>query len=663
MPVVDGVTLEIVRNYLRAIVEDMARVVERTAFTTFVKETADFSTGIVATTGEYIAYPWRLGATPFLGINMRQAIDFTSHYDAGDVVIMNDPCTTGGLCTHLPDIHLLKPIFSGDEIVAYAYAFIHASDVGGAVPASVWPRAKELFQEGLRLRPTKLFRAGVLNQDVLNILADNCRIPEMNWGDIKAMLAALTTGERRMHEVLDKFGLDLLKESIVGLLDAAELRARAALATIPDGSYSFVDYMEDDLVSDVPVRLAVTMVANAGSLHLDFTGTDPQVGAALNIYTSGIPHPFLAQAILAYIFMIDNDIPRVGSVMRPVSMTLPLGTVVNPEFPAACGSRFGTSMRVTDTVLGALAQAVPGRAPAASSGAISPVVGALLDPVTGRRHVTVLEPMVGGTGALPDADGQSACDTTNGFLRNTPIESIEADIPIVMRRYDLIPDSGGVGRHRGGMAMRMEFQVFHPDTVVTARGQERFKIQPWGIAGGFCGTTGSTLVNPDTPSMIDIGKIDFLPLEPGDVVRISAPAGGGHGDPLERDPNLVALDVRSGLVSVGAAHAQYGVVLVEGQPDRAATEAHRRQMLDRRGPRAGVDYGPYRRALEQRWPAEVSAACAALVSSLPSSVRDYAKHFLFAAVRQSAVEKPPTTADLQIAWETVRARLSRALSS
>ena len=240
MPV-DNVTLEILRNYFQAIVEDMARVVERAAFTTFVKETADFSTGLIAPNGEYVSYPWRLGALPFLGINMKKAIDYAPQYDPGDIVTMNDPYTTGALSTHLPDIHLMKPIFSGGEIIAYAYAFIHSSDIGGTVPASVWPRAREIFQEGLRLRPTKLFRAGVPNQDILNVFADNGRIPDMNWGDIKAMAAALNTCERRVHAMVEKFGQPMVTGAMSDLLDHVAERSRAALATLRDGTYHFVN--------------------------------------------------------------------------------------------------------------------------------------------------------------------------------------------------------------------------------------------------------------------------------------------------------------------------------------------------------------------------------------------------------------------------------------
>jgi N-methylhydantoinase B len=661
--IVDQVSLEILRNYFQAIVEDMARVVERTAFTTFVKETADFSTGLIAPNGEYVAYPWRLGALPFLGINMKKAIDYTPHYDEGDILIMNDPYTTGALCTHLPDIHLIKPIFSEGEIVAYAYAFIHSSDIGGTVPASVWPRARELFQEGLRLRPTKLFKAGVANQDILNVFADNSRIPDMNWGDIKAMVAALNTCERRLHGMVEKFGQKTVVGAMADLLDHVAERSRSALSSIPDGTYRFVDYVEDDMVSDVPIRIEVALTARQGHVHLDFTGTDPQVSAALNVPSDGGPHPFMCQTLFCYIFTQDRDIPKSGSVIRPITMTLPKGTVVNPEFPGACGVRFGTALRLSDAVLGALAQAVPTKVPAASAGAISPVVCSLMNPATGRRHVTVVEPMIGGGGAGPEMDGVHGCDPTHGFLRNTPVESIEADVPIVMRRYDLIPDSGGPGKHRAGMAIRMDFQVFHPDAIVTARGQERFRIQPWGTGGGTHGTSGATIVNPDSAKPQDIGKIDYLPLRPGDIVSIRAPAGGGHGDPLERDPELVATDVRAGLVSAASARNHYGVVLKKGVADPKATRARRDKMRTARGPAPEpFDYGPFRRGLDARWPVEVSGEVARLCNTLPTPVRDYAKHRMWETIQEVARTRRPGLPDVQTAWEAVQANLRRALA-
>ena len=256
---IDRVTLEILRNHYQAIVEDMARIMERTAYTTFVKETADFSTGLVSAGGEYVAYPWKLGASSYLGMNMRTALEYFDHYDEGDIIICNDAYLTGPLCTHLPDVHILRPIFHDGRIVCWGYSFVHSSDIGGTVPASVWPRATEIFQEGLRMRPIKLYRAGELNQDVLNLILDNCRIPEMNWGDIKAMCASVNSCDRRVQEMIRKFGVETVVEGIDAVLDYAEQRARAALRTIPDGTYRFYDYMEDDLQSEVPIRIKVAV--------------------------------------------------------------------------------------------------------------------------------------------------------------------------------------------------------------------------------------------------------------------------------------------------------------------------------------------------------------------------------------------------------------------
>ncbi len=459
---IDRVTLEILRNHYQAVVEDMARIMERTAYTTFVKETADFSTGLVSSGGEYVAYPWSLGASSYLGLNMARTLAYFDRYDEGDIVICNDAYLSGPLCTHLPDIHILRPIFHEGRIICWGYAFVHSSDIGGAVPASVWPRATEIFQEGLRLRPTKLYRTGVLQEDVKNLISDNCRIPEVNWGDIKAMVAAVSSCDRRILEMIGKFGLATVVEGIDAVLDYAEQRARAAIRKIPDGTYRFTEYMEDDLRSEVPIRIQVALTIEGDSIHLDFTGTDPQVSSALNIASHGVTHPFLCQAINAYIVTEDPGIPKASSILRPVRVTAPPGCLVNALFPSPIGVRYGTVLRVFDAVLGALAQALPGRVPAAPAGGISPVVASVLDLLTGQRQVQVVEPMLGGGGGRPEMDGISGADSTAGFLRNTPVESIEAEVPIVMRRYHLIPDTGGAGEYRGGLAVRLDFQVFHP---------------------------------------------------------------------------------------------------------------------------------------------------------------------------------------------------------
>jgi len=649
------------RNYFQAIVEDAARIIERTAFTTFVKETADFSTGLVSTGGEYIAYPWKLGATPLLGVNLSGGIGFTKQYDEGDIVLMNDPYCTGGLCTHLPDLHLLKPFFYRGELLAFGHAFIHSSDIGGLVPASISPRATDIFQEGLRLRPVKLFRQGVLNQDLVDILSDNSRIPDENWGDVKALVAAVNWSERSLFDMVEKFGAELVKAGAAELLDHVEMRVRKVFAGVPNGKYHFVDYLEDDFLSDVPVRLELTMTVDDGHIHLDYTGTDPQVSSSLNVTTSGQVHPFVALGLVAYIITQDPDIPKAGSILRPVTVTLPQGSIVNPVFPAACGVRFATVLRLADLVLGAMTQAAPQKVPAASAGASAPIVCALLEPRTNQRHVTVVEPMQGGGGGHWDRDGVNAREPISGHTRNTPVESLEADIPIVIRRYHMIPDSGGAGRHRGGMGVRLDFQVFHPDAIVTARGMERFKIQPWGVDGGYGGSAGETVLNPDSAAPQTVGKFDYLRLEPGDVVSIRWPAGAGYGDPIDRNVDLVHADWRAELVSSAAARELYGVVFTEGVVDRVATQVLRERLRHERGPREGFDFGPYRRALEQRWTPRVAAECARLVGTLPPAVRDYVKHYLFRAIAAAPLEVEAIDRALLAAWTAILARLERAL--
>ncbi len=656
---VDRVTLEVLRNYYQAIVEDMARIMERTAYTTFVKETADFSTGLVSTGGEYVAYPWKLGASSYLGLNMKSALDYFDHYDEGDIVICNDAYLSGPLCTHLPDVHILRPIFHEGRIICWGYAFVHSSDMGGAVPASVWPRATEIFQEGLRLRPTKLYRAGRLNEDVRNVILDNCRIPEMNWGDIKAMCAAVNSCDRRVQEMVAKFGVATVVEGIDAVLDYAEERARAALARIPDGIYHFADYMEDDLQSEVPVRIKVALTVQGASIHLDFTGSDPQVASALNIASHGVTHPFLCQAINAYIVSEDPQIPKASSILRPVRVTAPPGSVVNCQFPAPIGVRYATVLRVFDTVVGALSQALPGRIPAAPAGAISPVVASVLDLATGRRHVQVVEPMLGGGGGRPTMDGLDGADSSSGFLRNTPVESIEAEVPIVLRRYHLIPDTGGAGERRGGLAVRLDFQVFHPHAIVTARGMERFRLEPWGAAGGRAGTAGSCVVNRGTPRARDIGKVDVLHLEPGDLVSIFSPSGGGHGDPRRRDPERVREDVHAGFLSAGQAREGYGVALVDGTVDETATGRLRATMAA--PPDGPFDFGRCRAELERRWPPALQDAAVRLLESVPPAVRDWGKHRIYDRIQAIAAERTPTVADVEAVWAEIRAGLARAL--
>ena len=617
------VPLEVLYNRFQAIVENMSHVIERTAYATFIKETADFSCGVVATTGEYVAYPWNLGAPGYLGTNMKALLDYFPEYEPGDVIICNDPYLIGQPCTHLPDVHVVRPIFVDGELLAWAYAFIHASDFGGAVPASVWPTAREIYQEGVRLRPTKLYRVGEVNTEVLNLILDNTRIPETNKGDLEAMCAGLEVCERQVLEAVERFGKDQVASGIDRVLDYGEARARRLFDEIPDGSYHFVDYLEDDLYSEVPVRIEVDLTVSGSDVVVDFDGTDPQVSSALNMAGVAGTNSLLCLALVGYLTSRDDDLPKSSSILRPVTLKTPPGTLVAAKHPAAIGVRYATAIRVGDAVYGALAQALPGRIPACSSGSISPVVAAVGRPETGERLVEVVQPILGGGGGRPDADGLDAAESAyGGFMRNTPVESCEAALPIVVRRYGLVPDTGGAGRYRGGLAMRLDFQATHIDTEVTARGLERFDLAPWGVDGGDAGTTGHCTVTRGD-EVTEIGKFDLLRMARGDTVSIVSAAGAGYGDPVDRPASEVLEDVERGLLTAEYVAEAYGVVITDGQVDEQKTASTRARL---RVAGNGIAFGNGRAELEARWPEDVQAEVRALLLDLPVGVRDWAKH-------------------------------------
>jgi len=658
----DALTVEILRNYLQGAVEEMAYVVERTAYTTFVKETADFTCGLLNPSGEFFAYPVELGVASFGGISYAETIEAVGPLEPGDVVITNDPYGSAAAATHLPDIHLVKPIFWEDRLVAYGAGFLHSSDVGGMVPASITPRASEIFQEGLRLPPKKLFKRGEVNRDLLDVILANCRIPEQNWGDLQALVAGLTTGERRMHELIRRFGPDTVDKAMDDLIDYATRKVEALIRKMPAGRYEFSDYIEDDVVTKIPIRLKVALTIADGEIHLDFTGSDIQVSSALNVPTAGKVHPFMSVALVNYFATRDRTIPLNAGVLRRVRMTLPEGSVVNPKFPAACGVRYATVLRIYDAVLGALARAVPEDIPAASGGQGCMVALSLPDPEAGRRHVTVIEPMIGGGGGRPARDGVDGCDASLGFLKTTPAETLESEVPIVVRRFHLIPDSAGPGRFRGGFGVRLDFQVFQPEGLVTARGMERLRFAPWGVAGGTAGATGSVMLNPGTAAEKPLPKIDVLALEPGDVLSVRTPGGGGHGDRFTRPPSHVLADVLSGLVSRDRAREGYGVVIDSDRVDEAATAslrgAHRADGTARGSRDAVFDFGDARREHERRWPSELQDAFIAMLMRLPAPYRAYVRRTLYPRVEAIAAERPVTRDDLDQLLQTLRASIT-----
>lgn len=624
----DPVRTEVMKNRFSAIVEEAAQIAYRTAHTTYVKQTQDFQCALAGLDGLFFAFPRLTGVTSGVAQSIRPTVDAIGQATLrpGDVIISNDPFATEGLCTHSMDIHLIRPIFRGGRLVCFAWSFIHASDIGGAVPGSISPTNTEIFQEGIRLRPTLLYRQGQLNEDVLHILQDNSRIPDQVWGDLKALLAGMQTLERRVLELCDRHGEDEFFHGIRDVMAFAEMKARGVIARLPDGTYRFNDYLEG-LDPGVKVFLHASLTIRGDEAEIDFTGSDPQVQAALNFTSGRQSHPFLCLALTNYIQTVEPDIPMNGGIMRPITTRAPAGSIMNAEFPAAMGNRWVTAMRMYDVVLGCLAQAIPGGIVAAGAGQAGIVSVAHRDRVTGLRRVSVVEPIVGGSGGRRVCDGVDGIDTPIGFLRSAPFEYVEVETPLVIRRYSLQTDAHGRGAFRGGAAVVMDIESRAVDgVVITVRGLDRTALQPWGASGGSAGTSARNLLNPDGPSPQDLGKVKVLDLVQGDLLRLITPSGGGFGDPLDRDSAQVEEDVRNEILSADAARSDHGVIFTQGRLDEEVTRALRESMRRARGPTdpLAFDWGGERRTHERTWPPEVSAALARGVLTLDRGLRAHA---------------------------------------
>lgn len=625
----DPVTLEIVGNKLGAVTEEMCLTLQRTSRSLYVKETADFCCAVAGLDGGFVAYPRGIGVSGFVGLNVLTAVERAGPLEPGDVIITNDPYTSGGLATHLTDIQLIEPYFHDGRLVGYGWAFIHCSDIGGRVPSSLSPVNDEIFQEGLQIPPVKLVRAGEVNRDVEALLTANSRTPEANLGDIRAMRAALGTGRDRLADVLAQHGADSVLAAYQDLVDYTAEKARAALARLDDGTYRFVDYLDDDAVSGIPVRLSITATLSGGDLHLDFTGTDPQVAAAFNIASLGRAHAWITTRVLALICTLDPGIALNAGLIRPISVTAPEGSLVNAVRPAAVGIRHAAASRVNDALGGVLGLAAPSILPAAGSGLIVPVVVAEQGPH--GQNVQVLEPMVGGTGARDGADGVDGRDSGISNLSNNPVETVETEIGVEILRYGLRRDSGGAGRWRGGCGLELTFRARQSGSRLLARGLERMRFRPWGTRGGRPGVPARLVLNAGTPRERVLEKIDVLELEDGDVVTLLTSGAGGYGDPLLRDADAVLADVRRGVVSPEGARRDYGVVIVDGPA--VDEEATRRERASRSGPaEPGAEFGPERLAWEAVFSIELVDRLVAALFRLPATRRSRLRAGVYAEV-------------------------------
>ena len=572
---IDPVVLEILSNKVTSIAEEAGFTIQRTGRTLYVKETADFGTALVNFDGKFFAYPDAIGVSGFIDLDCGPTIRAVGALEPGDVIITNHPYISEGLASHLPDLQLVAPYYHDGKLVCYGWSFLHSSDVGGRVPGSISPSNSEVFQEGLLIPPVKLCVKGTLNPYVLAMLRGNSRTPDENLGDLKAMLAAHLVAERRVNEVIEQHGLETFMQCQRDLIEYAAIKSREVLRKIPDGVYDFWDFLDDDLATPIPLRVRVRMGVRDGLVELDFAGTDPQTLAAFNVPTAGKRHAWLTLRLMAFICTHDRTVPLNSGVFENISVRVPSGTVLNPEFPAAVGVRHATAIRVADVVNGALLKAVPQAMPACTGGVVIPIVLAESATKNGRRNVLVVQPMVGGMGARYGQDGVDGRDSSISNLSNNPLETVESGAAVAIRSYALRAGSGGAGRWRGGVGLRLTFELLCESASVLGRGMDRFRFQPWGVAGGRPGANAETVLNIDRPDARRLGRIDMITLKKGDTFTVLTPGAGGYGDPLERDPEAVLRDVRKEVVSRDAALHEYGVVIDGARIDGPATQRER----------------------------------------------------------------------------------------
>lgn len=567
----DPVLIEIIKNAMATIAEEIGIVAVRSAYSTTVKESADASAAVCDCEGQVIAQS--LGA-PLMHLSSlrwspRELMkDFPpERMKDGDVYLFNDQFR-GGI--HSNDIMVFKPVFSGGRPRFLTSALIHVADLGGLSAGGLPATATEYFHEGLMLPPVKLFDGGNLNEDLVRIISCNSRTPEKVMGDIRSMVGGTNVGARRLLELIDKYGLEQLESLVRELLDYTERLTRSEIAKIPPGTYHGSYVIEDDgIVPDKTYTVRVAVTIKGSECHFDFTGTDPQARGAINAAFS----QSISGVMFALRCFLEPTIPMNEGCFRPLTFTLPLGTMVNPRPPAACNARMATVQAVIDAVFQALSQAFEDKAVAAS-GNVHVYTMNGIDRSSGRIW-SFMDPVIGSWGARSTKDGLDGQPISlfGGGDNRPSMEAFEIEYPVMFKRFQLWTDSGGPGKWRGGLGLHREVTVLE-DAEVTVRAADRCRIPPPGIMGGKPGKGGGWVINLGGNEELELpGKKTNQPLRAGDTLSMFISGGGGFGDPRRRDPELVARDVAQGVVSIEAAARDYAVIVdpVSLKVDAAAT--------------------------------------------------------------------------------------------
>ena len=566
------VRLEVVKNALLAVTDEMSGALRRSAYSTNIKTRGDFSCALLDANCQVVAQSF--SQPTHLGSLVHSVPSALREFGAdrlapGDGIIMNDAHRSA---VHLNDIALISPIDVGGQRVGYAANVAHHVDVGGSTPGSLGINT-EIYQEGLVLPPIRLVRAGEIDQDIARLVAANIRSPRESMGDFRAQVAANQLANRRLGELCGRYGVTEVERYMDVLIEYSDRRVAAALREFPDGTFSAEDYLDDDGVTIDPIRIAVTVTLSQGRVEFDLTGCDPQVRGPMNA-TAPMAYSGIAFVLRA---LLRADIPVNGGFYRHVHIASTPGTVVDAQHPAAVAGGWEVAFRVAETAFLALSPAFPDLIPAATKGIICNVSFGGRNPADGEYYA-FYETIAGGYGAHRVQDGMDGVQPHIHNTENAPIEETELHYPVRFKRFALIPDSGGAGRYRGGLGVRRDYW-FDGHEATFSIISDRAKYAPWGVDGGGSGRKAHYIVDPDG-SARPLGSKATVRLRPGEVISVQTPGGGGYGDPLARDPELVARDVRLGKVSPEAAESQYGVIVdTDGALNPEATA--RRRGVDR----------------------------------------------------------------------------------
>lgn len=565
----DPIAVEVIRNKLEGVANEMQHTLLRSAFSPIVKEGLDASASLFTLDGETLAQsisiPIHLGTLiPIVG-EMLKRFPAETLVD-GDILVMNDPYLGG---THLPDIAIITPVFVDDQLLGLSATMVHHQDVGGMTPGSVPTNATEVFQEGIRIPPLKMASAGQIDENLIAILRQNVRLPDEFMGDINSQIAACNVGRRRLQQICTAYDARFLLNVFRSLLDRSEIMTRDALRQIPSGEYRYTDYLDNDGINiDQRIRISVTSTVGDGKITFDLDQSSPQVDGPFNCVPSGS----LSAACFAVRVLTGSDIPTNGGCFRPIRLNLPKGSIVNPAEPAAVNARTATIKRIAGCMVSAFQDALPERIAADAAGEMLILqFGGLHG--NGRRFV-VGELIASGSGAGIHSDGVDAIETDASNCMNLPVEALELDAPIRVLRFGLRRDSGGPGEHRGGLGVDREYEILADGIKFTHRG-ERHMCAARGYSGGQDGAMAYSVIKRADGSEEVIPSKLVTVLGKNDRIIIETAGGGGYGDPSDRPREQVLADISNGKISQQSAVEKYGLDVGESETGQAANDTRR----------------------------------------------------------------------------------------